>query len=226
VLDKRAFYSLPEVSESYDEQRFGSPSGARVNAREIGIVLGMVPTDGRVLDLACGTGRVSRALAERGQPVIAVDYSPPMAVMTAGRGIPTAIADAFATPFMSSTFDAVVSLRFAFHQPHLEPLLAEMRRLIAPGGCLVFDTYSWSPRAAMALGSGRWGGRVWVHSPQEVRRAANDLRLCVDAVSPCFLFSPYLYRLAPLTLERVFESLEGHLPSAWRCRVFWKLSAT
>lgn len=226
ILDKRVFYSLPEVSRSYDEQRFGGPSGARVNARELEIVLRLLPPTGRVLDLACGTGRVSRAIAERGQSVVAVDYSPPMAARTAALGIPTAIADAFALPFAPGTFDAVAAVRFAFHQPDLRPLLAEMRRLVVPGGCLVFDTYNWSPRALVALGAGRWGGRVYLHPRREVLRIAQELGLRPDATEPCFLFSPYLYRLAPLWLERIFESLEPHLPRAWLCRVFWKLTAT
>jgi SAM-dependent methyltransferase len=222
-VDKRTFYSQPEISEAYHEQRFGGPSGAQVNAREIGIALEMVPPEGRVLDLACGTGRLTRALARRGQPVVALDYSPPMAARAAVGGVPTVIADAFATPFPGRSFDAVVSLRFAFHYAELEPLLAEMRRLGRPGATLVFDTYSWSPRALIPLGARRWGGVVRLHSRREVAEVATRLGLRVERIHPCFLFSPYLYRLAPLPLERAFERLERRVPSGLLCRAFWKL---
>lgn len=221
--DKRTFYSQPEISEVYDEQRFGGASGARVNAREIGIALEMLPSEGRVLDLACGTGRLAQALTQRRQPVVALDYSPPMAVRTAKAGIPTVIADTFGTPFTSGCFDAIVSLRFAFHYADLEPLLAEMRRLGRPGAALVFDTYSWSPRAAIPLGARRWGGVVHLHSRRAVAEVATRLDLRVERVFPCFLFSPYLYRLAPLPLERAFEALEPRMPSGLLCRAFWKL---
>ena len=223
-LDKRSFYSQPEISDTYDEQRFGGASGARVNQREIDIVLRMLPPIGRVLDLACGTGRVTFAVAQRGQPVVALDYSSPMAQKVAAAGIPTVVADGFATPFATASFDAVISIRFGFHWPDLRPLLAEMRRVTVPGGTLVLDTYSWTPRAALALGSARWGGKVHLHSRQEVSLLAAAEGLRVVDIHPCFLFSPYLYRLAPLPMERMLEKIETAVPRSWLCRVFWKLT--
>lgn len=223
-LEKRSFYSRPEISEAYDRQRFGGPSGTRVNEREIALVLDMLPPSGRVLDLACGTGRVSRAVAARGQAVVGVDYSPPMAARTGAFGVPTVVADAFDAPFPAQCFERVVSLRFAFHYPDLYGLLAEMRRLTTPGGTLVFDTYNWTPRSIVALGAPAWGGRVYVHSRSEVAREAAALGLRIERIEPCFLFSPYLYRLAPLPLERFLESIEPRVPRGWLCRVFWKLT--
>lgn len=223
-LEKRSFYSRPEISEAYDRQRFGGPSGARVNERELALALDMLPPSGRVLDLACGTGRVSRAVAARGQLVVGVDYSPPMAARTGAFGVPTVVGDAFSAPFPPECFESVVSLRFAFHYPNLHGLLAEMRRLARPGGTLVFDTYSWTPRSIVALGARAWGGRVYVHSRPEVAREATALGLRIERIEPCFLFSPYLYRLAPLPLERLFEVVESRIPSSWLCRVFWKLT--
>lgn len=224
-LDKRNFYSQPAISETYDRQRFGGASGARVNARELEIVLSLLPGTGRVLDLACGTGRLSQAISARGQDVVGIDYSPPMAARTASLGIPTVVGDAFSTPMASHTFDAVVSLRFAFHWADIASLLGEMRRLVKPAAPIVFDTYSWSPRAAIALGQRHWGGRVHPHGRREVAEIASSLDLRVVESIPCFLFSPYLYRLAPLPLERAFEALERHVPQSWLCRTFWKLAA-
>jgi SAM-dependent methyltransferase len=223
-LDKRTFYSQPEISDAYDQQRFGGASGARVNAREVEIVLSMLPGTGRVLDLACGTGRLSRAIQARGQAVVGIDYSRPMVEKSVASGIPTAVGDAFATPFRDGTFDAIVSLRFAFHWADLAALLREMRRLVAPGGVLILDTYSWSPRSLLPLGRRRWGERVFLHDRPQVRRIAAGLDLRVVQSVPCFLFSPYLYRLAPLPLERAFESMERRVPASWLCRVFWKLT--
>lgn len=222
-LDKRAFYSQPAVSEAYDRQRFGGASGARVNAREIDIVLRLLPPDGRVLDLACGTGRVTTAIADRGQPVVGLDYSPPMAEKTASQGIPTVIGDGFRVPFAKATFDGVVSIRFAFHWSDLRGLLAEMGRVGRPGATIVFDTYSWTPRAALAIGNQTWGGKVHLHAPRKVAATAKELGLTVERAYPCFLFSPYLYRLAPLPLEQLFERLERKVPREWLCRVFWQL---
>jgi SAM-dependent methyltransferase len=222
LQEKREFYRRSDVADSYDEQRFGGASGQRVNQRELDIVLEMLPTNAHVLDLACGTGRLTRALMDHGR-VTALDASPAMAEKTASLGAATVVGDAFQTPFADHTFDAVAAVRFAFHFADLGPLLSEMSRLVVPGGILILDTYSWSPRSALALGSNRWGGKVHPHGRNEVAALATHLGLHVDRVEPCFLFSPYLYRLAPLPLERAFEALEERVPPSWLCRVFWKL---
>src|SRR3954471_12937272 len=111
LLDKRAFYSQPAISQAYDQQRFGGASGARVNEREITIVQRLLPPMGRVLDLACGTGRVTAALAARGQSIVGLDYSPPMAATTKQLGVPTVIGDGFQVPFQDDAFDSVISIR-------------------------------------------------------------------------------------------------------------------
>jgi len=223
-LDKRSFYSQPHVSDSYEWQRFGGASGARVHAREVGLVLDLLPPTGRVLDLACGTGRVARAIAARDQPVVGLDYSAPMAAKAAALAVPTVIGDSFAVPFLDSSFDAVISIRFAFHYVEITPLLREMKRVARPGAVLVFDTYNWTPRARMAVGAHSWGGRVHVHAPLVVETAARTLGLRVEQQKPCFLFSPYLYRLAPFGVARALESIERYVPVRWLCRVFWKLT--
>ncbi len=221
ITDKRAFYSQVEISESYERQRFGGASGARVNTRELELALSLLPGIGSVLDLATGTGRLALAISGRGQPVVGLDYSPAMARIAAGRGVRTVVGDGFSLPFAGGSFDAVVSLRFAFHYAELDPLLREMRRVARPGASLVFDTYSWSPRALVPLGARRWGGRVHLHPYHDVARVGAALGLRLDRAERCFLFSPYLYRLAPLPLERAFEALERHVPASLLCRVFW-----
>jgi ubiquinone/menaquinone biosynthesis C-methylase UbiE len=77
-LSKREFYSRPDVAREYDRQRFGGLSGARVNERELEIVESLLPPSGRVLDLACGTGRLTHRLTAGGYQVIAIDSSFPM----------------------------------------------------------------------------------------------------------------------------------------------------
>jgi len=220
-MDKRTFYRRADVVETYDRQRFGGASGERVSRREIELALDMLPSIGTVLDLACGRGRTAQAIIARGQPAFGLDYSPGMVERAAEGGVPAAVGDAFSTPFADGAFDAVVSLRFAFHYSELTPLLEEMRRVVRPGGGVVFDTYSWSPRSAIPLGARAWGGRVQLHPRAEVARAAARAGLRITRIEPCFLFSPYLYRLAPLPIERAFERLETHVPSSWLCRVFW-----
>jgi hypothetical protein len=55
-----------------------------------------------------------------------------------------------------------------------------------------------------------------------VARIGAALGLRLERAERCFLFSPYLYRLVPLALERAFEALERHVPSSLLCRTFWR----
>jgi SAM-dependent methyltransferase len=131
--------------------------------------------------------------------------------------------DAFALPFAASSFGAVTALRLVFHFEPLDRLLAEMRRVVGPGGRLVFDTYVWSPRALLPLDRARWGGGVYVHSPRTVQDCARSMGLRVARRETCFLFSPYLYRRLPLAAVKLLDRVERLTPSRLHARVFWQL---
>lgn len=225
-MDKRAFYSQPHIVSRYDRLRFGSASGVRVSQRELALVASLLPPGGLVLDLACGTGRVLQRLESFGYRVVGLDGSAAMLATTrAGTDQPLVRSDAFALPFPSGTFDAVVALRLAFHFSDLRPLLAEAARILAPHGSLVFDTYRWSPRSRWALGRQQWGDRVYPHPDEAVLRLLRAQGLALQAQQPCFLFSPYLYRHLPLAAVDALERLETRVPPWALARSFWLAQA-
>jgi ubiquinone/menaquinone biosynthesis C-methylase UbiE len=107
----------------------------------------------RVLDVACGTGALTLAAAERAGPSGAVTgLDPNPAMLAVARAKPGAIdwreGAAEALPFEDATFDAVVSqfgLMFFDHPPRA---FAEMARILVPGGRLavaVFDAIETAP---------------------------------------------------------------------------------
>ncbi len=223
ITAKREFYNRAEIAGAYDAQRFGGASGAWVNEREIGLVLSLLPPTGRVLDLGCGTGRLTRELAARGQ-TFGLDAA--SAMLEEARRIeplPFTQGDAFRLPFAEGTFDGLSALRLVFHFQDLIPLLSEMCRVVKPGGSVVFDTYTWSPRAWRPLDPQKWGGGVFIHSPAVVAGAAERTGLAVGEQSHAFLFSPYIYRRLPLPAVKLLDRIDGHLPAAWHARVFWRL---
>ena len=220
---KRQFYARPEIASVYDELRFGGASGAWVDAREIDIVTRLLPPFRRALDLGCGTGRLTRALAPRGE-TIGLDSSAAM-LAQARHKVQAAFAqgDAFHLPFVDASFDTITALRVAFHVADLETLLKEIARVLTPRGVFIFDTYTWSPRAWRPLDPARWGGSVHIHSPRGMEHLARALELEIVGREYCFLFSPYVYRRLPFALVRACERIELLVPARWRARVFWKM---
>lgn len=224
-MNKRDFYAQPHVSQTYEALRFGGPSGAWVNQRELQTVHALLPPAGRVLDLGCGTGRLALFLSDRGYQVVGLDTA--AAMLTVARTRPGSErvhwvqGDALAPPFGPGTFDAVVALRLAFHFADLQPLLQAMVTVTRPGGRIVLDTYTWSPRALVAFGRATWGDRVSIHRPGQVAALARRLGLTLVDRQACFLFSPYLYRLLPLPVVHLLARLEAWVPPGWRARVFW-----
>jgi SAM-dependent methyltransferase len=99
--------------------------------------------DGLLLDAGCGTGGfLARLRAERpGVRAVGLEYHPPAAARARSKaGVPVATGSVNAMPFADGTFSAMVSLDVLCHAG-VDPAqaLAEMRRVLAPGGLLVLN---------------------------------------------------------------------------------------
>ena len=95
-----------------------------------------------VLEIGCGTGafaeRVGRALPS--VTYLATDQSAAMVEAARARGIPAEVVDATVLPFPDESFDVVVAAWMLYHVPDLDSTLAEVRRVLRPGGTLVAVT--------------------------------------------------------------------------------------
>jgi ubiquinone/menaquinone biosynthesis C-methylase UbiE len=137
-----------EASAASYAQYFDPAFGRRFAERALDALV--VVRGGRVLDVACGTGVFARLSAHvvgpRGR-VVGIDPSA-VAVTTAGRIDPTSIVDWWPwdggdLPFEDGAFD-VVACQHALHRfPDPEMIVAEMGRVLAPGGRLGIIT--WGP---------------------------------------------------------------------------------
>jgi ubiquinone/menaquinone biosynthesis C-methylase UbiE len=97
----------------------------------------------RVLDVGCGTGRLSVALAERGAKVWGVDASPEMLAVARGkapRGVAFKEARAESLPFKDGWFERVV-LWLVVHLVDRTAAFAEARRVLTPGGRVAVVTF-------------------------------------------------------------------------------------
>ena len=102
----------------------------------------------RVLEIAAGTGVVTRLLAAvLPDPVsiVATDLNPSMighaAMLGTSRPVEWRQADAMALPFDDGSFDAVVCQFGVMFFPDKRQAFAEARRVLAPGGVLLFNVW-------------------------------------------------------------------------------------
>jgi SAM-dependent methyltransferase len=126
---KREFYRSPQVAEDYDFHRFSTPERQKRNARKWAALrkaLALAQGARVILDLPCGTGRFTGALARQGHEVVGSDISMEMlqkaAGITAGKdgsqqpGIRGYLqANAEKLPLRDASLDCVVCVRFMMH---------------------------------------------------------------------------------------------------------------
>ena len=106
----------------------------------------------RVLDLGCGLGDDTFQIAERvgaNGRVTGVDVSTSMIDearrRAEGRGLPVEfeVGDSQALRFATGTFDGVRAERMLMHVPDAEKAIAEMARVLAPGGRISVFDFDW-----------------------------------------------------------------------------------
>jgi ubiquinone/menaquinone biosynthesis C-methylase UbiE len=95
-----------------------------------------------VLEVGCGTGLVLQRVAEFAGRAVGIDLSPGMLERARSRGLDVQEGSATALPFPDDSFDVAYSFKVLSHVPQLETALAEMLRVVRPGGHLVFDIYN------------------------------------------------------------------------------------
>ena len=89
----------------------------------------------RILEVGCGAGDFAALLTA--PEVICVDISPAAVAAARSRGLVTHVADAQELPFADASFDVVVANWMLYHVPDRGRAIAEMARVLKPGGRFV-----------------------------------------------------------------------------------------
>ncbi len=136
------------------------------------IALASVSEGMSVLDVGCGTGALTRALADLLGPeqVSAVDPSEAFVATCRSRveGAEVLVASAESLPFADGNFDAVLSQLVVNFVDDARAALMEMRRVARPGG--VIAGCVWDYRAGMTLLRSFWDAAIDLGLPDAAGR--------------------------------------------------------
>ncbi len=220
---EQKYHDDQEVSV-YDRKRFGAPGGRFLNQRQIATVLELIgATPCSVLEAGCGTGRFTFEVARAGHQVTAIDYSAAMldscrerqAGEPEGGRVAFQQASIFELPFEDESFDAILSVHVLMHLPDYERALAELIRVLRPGGRLVFDirnqhSLNWLAYPLRRVGQrlrGREPWRVWYCTRAGIAELAAAHGARLTEVRGMFPIKPNRFPEALMPLVRGLEGV-------------------
>jgi ubiquinone/menaquinone biosynthesis C-methylase UbiE len=135
-----------EIAEEYDERVPGmTPADKRFVETEMAFILDKIDPSAHVLDLGCGTGRITIPMAQRACQVTGVDLSAQMIARLRekaeklGLNVDLREADMEQLPFEASSFDVITCVLALMHIPpeSRQPVFVEANRVLKPGGKMI-----------------------------------------------------------------------------------------
>ncbi len=164
-----------------------------------------------MLDVACGTGTSSEALASSGATVVGVDFSKGMIASAAPKAVhhpnlSFQVGDATQLKFADNSFD-VVTISFGLRNvQNVEQALTEFLRVLRPGGRLLIQEFS-------TPGNTAWRGMYRFHMRKVapvIARAVSSNTTAYDYLADSIEDWPNQDELAKLIRKAGFKDV------AWR----------
>ncbi|ERG90371.1 MAG: methylase involved in ubiquinone/menaquinone biosynthesis [Haloquadratum walsbyi J07HQW1] len=212
----KEWYQADDVAQAYESKRF-SRGGQLIDRREKRAVLDSLDpvADANILEIACGTGRFTAMLAEKGANIVGIDISD--AMLAQGRrkardnGVDDNLellrGDAARLPFPDDHFDAVFAMRF-FHLAETPGIfLTEMARV--SNDIVFFDTFN--HRSTRIIYNWLLPMGSHLYSRSQVKKLLSDANLSMVDDTHDFLFPYGFYRKIPNDLARGFRDVDKSL---------------
>lgn len=166
------------------------------------------------LEVGCGTGKISEAVADIVGTLTVSDISEKLAREVGQKlNVPWMQQDACALGILDNSFDIVISSECIEHTPDPERALYEMIRVLKPGGLIVVTSpnKAWYPFLwlSMVTGVRRFAGRENWLFPRVAARILKSVGVHEVQLDGCHLFPwqiPLAKRILPF-FDRAGESL-------------------
>ncbi|MBP8949553.1 MAG: class I SAM-dependent methyltransferase [Candidatus Promineofilum sp.] len=188
----------------------------------------------RLLDLGCGRGGLVEQLAHPTAQIVGID--PDFDSLRQHRlpGLPRVASAGDGLPFVAGAFDVVAASWLLEHLPRPAATLAEIARVLRPGGAFIFITpnarhpLAWANRLAGRLGraQGRLVDRLYGRAEADTfptvyraNTAAALTALCAAAgltLESLDSVADPTYLAFARPIYRAVVAVEDRLPAAWR----------
>ncbi len=193
--------------------------------REVGFALSHLGTDPRpLLDLACGSGRHSLRLAEKGVLPVGLDYSAPLLELARARNEQLRLVrgDMRALPFADGTFRSAVSFFTSFgyflRETDNVAVVVEIVRVLVVGGRFLCDTFGLGhvlsrlvPEESRSTAEREYRIRRWWDP--ETRRVEKEIRVRRGGSTETFRESVRGY--TPEELTKMFDGAGLTVEAQW-----------
>ncbi|MDQ6782755.1 MAG: class I SAM-dependent methyltransferase [Actinomycetota bacterium] len=133
---------LWEINAGWWQEGFSEGADEEYNEQILPLAARHLAGAQRVLDVGCGEGQIGRLAAQVDGVELAIGVDPTPAQVAAaarrGGGVHVARAGAASLPFATASFDAVVACLVFEHIDAVDEAIAEVGRLLRPGGRFLF----------------------------------------------------------------------------------------
>jgi trans-aconitate methyltransferase len=127
------------MPQTWDPVAYGK-DGAFVHELAGGVLEWLAPKPSeRILDLGCGDGQLTQKIAASGAIVTAIDASAEMVAAARTRGVAADQGAAESLPYCDGSFDAVFSNAVLHWVRGQDEMMAQVRRVLRPGGRFVAE---------------------------------------------------------------------------------------
>jgi len=148
----RSHWKDKTIVEGYEQSRYGNIRRSLSHYLDCDAIDAFIKNnfgneDILLLDLACGTARLTRTIFRQNRKIISMDYSENMLLDAKNKAERQSMpfypvrADGFCLPFKTNSFNGIFTVRFIRHYKEAErrKIYAEIYRILKPTGILILD---------------------------------------------------------------------------------------